>query len=160
MAIQNITYADKVDLNTTAVADINKVNASDLNEIKSVVNNNATEMVDTYSTTETKTNKIWINNKPIYRKVIYISAFPNNDELQIDINSLNLEYLVHLYGFAGSGGAGNSGFPINASRPDNLSAEIGAWLNIVNDNNVVIIRSGSDRSGFSGYLIIEYTKTS
>lgn len=101
----------------------------------------------------------WIDGKPIYRKVMYISAFPNNAELQIDINSLNLEYLVHLYGFAGSGGAGNNGFPINASRPDNLSAEVGAWLNIANDNNVVIIRSGSDRSGFSGYIILEYTKT-
>lgn len=41
MAIQQITYSDKVDLNTTSVADINKVNASDLNTIKSVVNNNA-----------------------------------------------------------------------------------------------------------------------
>lgn len=41
MAVQTITYTNKVDLNTTAVADINKVNASDLNEIKSVVNNNA-----------------------------------------------------------------------------------------------------------------------
>lgn len=41
MAIQQITYSDKVDLNTTLVADINKVSASDLNTIKSVVNNNA-----------------------------------------------------------------------------------------------------------------------
>lgn len=41
MAIQQITFTDKVDLNTTSVADINKTNASDLNEIKSVVNNNA-----------------------------------------------------------------------------------------------------------------------
>lgn len=44
MAIQNITYGDKTDLNTTSVANINKVSASDLNEIKSVVNNNANEL--------------------------------------------------------------------------------------------------------------------
>ena len=44
MAIQQITYSDKVDLNTTSVADINKVNASDMNSIKSVVNNNASEL--------------------------------------------------------------------------------------------------------------------
>lgn len=35
-----ITYDDKVDLNTTQVADINKVKASDMNEIKETVNNN------------------------------------------------------------------------------------------------------------------------
>lgn len=42
MAVQNITYIDKVDLNETEVADINKVKAADMNEIKSVVNNNGT----------------------------------------------------------------------------------------------------------------------
>lgn len=43
MAIQNISYADKTDLNTTSVPVSNKVRATDMNEIKSVVNNNATE---------------------------------------------------------------------------------------------------------------------
>ena len=38
MAFQTITYDNKVDLNTTQVADINKVNASDMNEIKTSVN--------------------------------------------------------------------------------------------------------------------------
>lgn len=38
-----ITYDDKVDLNTTQVADINKVKASDMNEIKDVVNENYNE---------------------------------------------------------------------------------------------------------------------
>lgn len=44
MAIQTITYDNKVALNTNPdIADINKCNASDMNEIKSVVNNNANE---------------------------------------------------------------------------------------------------------------------
>lgn len=38
-----ITYDNKVDLNTTQVADINKVKASDMNEIKNVVNGNYNE---------------------------------------------------------------------------------------------------------------------
>lgn len=29
-----------------------------------------TKVVDTYSTDEVKTNKVWINNKPIYRKML------------------------------------------------------------------------------------------
>ena len=55
-----ITYVDKIDLNTTAVADANKVKASDLNEIKSVVNANAGELTNagTYSTTEVNTGLI------------------------------------------------------------------------------------------------------
>jgi hypothetical protein len=30
--------------------------------------------IDAYSTTETKTNKVWIDGKPIYRKVVSLSA--------------------------------------------------------------------------------------
>ena len=41
MAIQLITYENKTDLTTSAVADKNKVKASDMNEIKSAINNNA-----------------------------------------------------------------------------------------------------------------------
>lgn len=132
------------------------VSSTNLISMQNILNQN---MLDIYSTEEIITNKIWIDNKPIYRKCIFISSFPNNAELQIDITSLNLEYLVHLYGFAGTGGAGDNGFPINASRPDNLSAEAGAWLN--NTNNIVklIIRTGSDRSNFAGYVVLEYTKT-
>ncbi len=58
MAVQTITYTNKVDLNTTAVADINKVNASDLNEIKTVVNNNATALEKTQGTI------LWTNPSP------------------------------------------------------------------------------------------------
>lgn len=44
MAVQTITYTDKVALNENPnVADINKVTDDDMNEIKSVVNNNANE---------------------------------------------------------------------------------------------------------------------
>lgn len=45
MAVQNITYDNKVALNTNpGIADVNKVTDNDMNEIKSVVNNNANEL--------------------------------------------------------------------------------------------------------------------
>lgn len=92
MAIQTITYTDKVALNENPnVAEINKVTDDNMNEIKSVVNNNATETstnttnittnttkitnLQTYSTNETNTGQIWINGKPIYRKVVAVD-FP------------------------------------------------------------------------------------
>ena len=92
MAIQTITYDDKVALNeNSSVAEINKVTDDNMNEIKSVVNNNATETstnttnittnttkitnLQTYSTNETNTGQIWIDGKPIYRKVVAVD-FP------------------------------------------------------------------------------------
>ena len=53
-----IEYNDKVDLNTTSVANINKVSASDLNEIKGVVNNNSVILQNTLG------NKLWENQNP------------------------------------------------------------------------------------------------
>lgn len=53
-----IEYNDKVDLNTTSVANINKINASDLNEIKGVVNNNSVILQNTLG------NKLWENQNP------------------------------------------------------------------------------------------------
>lgn len=44
MAITEITYSDKSDINTTSTPEVNKITASNLNEIKSVVNTNANLM--------------------------------------------------------------------------------------------------------------------
>lgn len=94
MALTEITYTNKETLNEQpSIADKNKVKAADMNEIKSVVNTNAgkvgdlanldtttkTSIVDSinelidgeaYSTSEVKTNKVWVDGKPIYRKCI------------------------------------------------------------------------------------------
>lgn len=95
--MSKITYPNKVALNENSnVPDINKVKAGDMNEIKQVVNENADTLnnlvvntlsgnesnkapsvsaindalIDNYSTSEVKTNKRWIDGKPIYRKVL------------------------------------------------------------------------------------------
>ena len=53
-----IEYDEKVDLNTTSVANINKVSASDLNEIKGVVNNNSVILQNTLG------KSLWENPNP------------------------------------------------------------------------------------------------
>lgn len=101
--MSKITYENKVALNVNSdIADINKCNASDLNEIKEVVNANDDIVGDlaqlntteksnlvgainevlsndtakgTYSTNETVVGT-WIDNKPIYRKVIIDKTVP------------------------------------------------------------------------------------
>lgn len=55
-------------------------------------------MQDVYSTEEVKTNKVWIDGKPIYRKVsnVLISNKSNWTSL---INIPNLDKLTNVYGF-------------------------------------------------------------
>lgn len=111
MAVQTISYQDKVALNQNSdIADINKCNASDLNEIKDVVNNNAMETAtnttnitniinaEVYSTSEVKTNKVSTDNKPIYRKVIiYTTALTANNNIPHGIS--NLKEITDIWGF-------------------------------------------------------------
>lgn len=90
-----ITYTNKVTLNPQpSIADENKVTSGDMNEIKSSVNIlydnqgdlsslqtttksslvgavNELKSGEVYSSSEIKTNKVWIDGKPIYRKVLY-----------------------------------------------------------------------------------------
>ena len=92
-----ITYSNKSTLNPQpSVADVNKVTSGDMNEIKSVVNTNYEEVGnitnlnttdktsivnainelkggEVYSTSEVKTDKVWIDGKPIYRKCFELS---------------------------------------------------------------------------------------
>ena len=44
---------------------------------------------NSYSTSEVKTNEIWTNGKPIYRKVITINGLPNNSEAWYNTNITN-----------------------------------------------------------------------
>ena len=169
MAVQTITYDNKVALNENpSVADINKVTDDDMNEIKSVVNNNASETstnttnittnttkitnLQTYSTSETNTGKTWINNKPIYRKVIAFGSMPNNSLKTIAHGISNLGETIRLYGMA---------FKTDTKRsltiPDpEPSAEI--TCNVTNTD--IYITTHNDRSAFNdSFICIEYTKT-
>lgn len=100
MAVQTITYDDKQYLNqNSSIADVNKCNDTDLNEIKSVVNNNAQILQNSilYSTNETNTGKVWLNNKPIYSQTILVSS-PSTLNEWITIASVPYETLINIHG--------------------------------------------------------------
>ena len=162
MAVQTITYDDKQFLNQNSdIADVNKCNDTDMNEIKAVVNNNATILQGntTYSLTETDTGKTWINGKPIYRKVIDFGNLPNTSEKHVNLNINNLEKIIFLYGLTYNTQNGNY-FPI-----PNGSISLTPYLidmAIANGSgytNALRIRTQNDRTMFTAYIIIEYTKT-
>lgn len=148
-----ITYADKTALNVNSgIADINKVNASDMNEIKTVVNDNANIVqgiidAEVYSTTETKTNKVWIDGKPIYRKV-----FPGTLSSAINHGLTNVNF-VNAYGFYVS--STGTFLPLSSLRPNNTNFNVGFYVT----STQIVFDKGTGAAG-NCYITLEYTKTS
>ena len=165
MAIQNISYGDKTDLNTTSVPDANKIKASDLNEVKTVVNNNATELtntqtslgnLNTYSTSETLIGK-WIDNKDLYRKVVVVNNLPNNTYSNTAHGITNIDKIVRTSGIMSSN-TETLATPLNMHGTSSLFSSNTALYRITSTN--VVIGTTADYSGYKAYIVIEYTKTS
>lgn len=70
MAINQITYSNKSDINTSATPATNKVSAADMNEIKSIVNTNATLMGDVSTLDTTATNLVGAVNEIVNTSVV------------------------------------------------------------------------------------------
>ena len=172
-----ITYQNKVALNENpSVADINKVKASDMNEIKQVVNANyddvgniadlntedtssivnaINEVKDKFNySTEEKIIGTWFGKK-LYSKTFYRSKLINGAEETINHGIANVDKIW-----------------INPSKSFAIwPAEFFNNLPFINNtfaNSIFIsdftstsykITSGMDRSNISGYITLEYTKT-
>lgn len=128
------------------------LNAENLNQMQ----DNIEEAIgDTYSTKETFTGKYWIDGKKIYRKVIDIGTLPNAayKEVEHGISDLDLAIDIRLIGKTLTG----------ARFTGNLTGTSGVY-----DNRTIVTRINSthvqfasniDSSNHSGYVILEYTKT-
>ena len=109
---------------------------------------------DIYSTSEVKTNKIWIDNKPIYRKVIQFTQGLNGGVNAIAHNvpnvasivnvSMLLKYNTTIY-MNSAFESTTSYISLSGATPDTIYIGIGSsWAN-------------SFKQGFT--IIMEYTKT-
>lgn len=169
--MSKITYDDKVALNVNSnIADINKVNASDMNEIKTVVNNNDDILnnLQTYSTNEIVIGK-WIDNKPIYRKVVVDKlGTTNNSWKDIQVFSANyIDTVVNFFGYFTYGNANKTVVSIPYTRITDGSFSnkeyVLATMNTVPGLIGVIGYHPNDynslMSGQKVQFIIEYTKT-
>lgn len=113
--MSQITYADKVALSPQPdVADINKVTNDDINMIKNAHNDTDNKLTNLirYSTDE-QIIGTWINNKPIYRKVLSEIQITSSSQ-SINVDDLSIDKLIFLKpyyeGTAGSTGDYNSDF--------------------------------------------------
>ena len=117
-----------------------------LNDVKGYVDSS-----NSYSTDEVKTGGKWIDGKPIYRKTISCGALPNTSYKNVNHNITNLDFVTKCYGFA-RGGNYRMVLP-------NASANTANAVEVYVDEMYVVIQTGNDRSGYNGYITIEYTKT-
>ena len=117
-----------------------------LNDVKEYVDGS-----NSYSTDEVKTGGKWIDGKPIYRKTISCGALPNTSYKNVNHNITNLDFVTKCYGFA-RGGNYRMVLP-------NASANTANAVEVYVDEMYVVIQTGNDRSGYNGYITIEYTKT-
>lgn len=103
--------------------------------------------MDKYSTDEVKTNKVWINSKPIYRKV-----FEGQLGTAITHNIINANF-INIYGFY-IGSSGNV-FPLPSIRPNYPQYACGFYVN----NTQISFDVGDSLSNLNCYIVLEYTKT-
>lgn len=109
---------------------------------------------DTYSTTETKTNKVWIDGKPIYRKVIDFGSLPNNTTKYMPHNINNIDKVIEIRGYATESGTKNF-YPLPLQY---RGADSSYNVEILVNNNNVIVGASQNRSMYIAYVILEYTK--
>lgn len=99
---------------------------------------------------------IWIDGKPIYRKVINTGALPNKSSKTVNHNIDNIDFITNYYGMAYRD-ADNTFIKLPfVQSSQSLDLQIAIFI----DKTMISLVTASDRSGFTiSYTIIEYTKT-
>lgn len=121
------------------------------NETKKVTVGQLRDIKDVYSTEETLTNKVWIDGKPIYRKVVDCGALPNNSLKTVAHNIANIGFVINLYGIASDG---SEWLPLPASYYSNSAVGLSV------DGTNISLRPYTNRTTYTTtYVTIEYTKS-
>lgn len=106
-------------------------------------------LFNNYSTSEQVIGR-WIDGKPIYRKVVNLGALPNATSKQVAHNISNMGSVVTLRGMV----TDYRFFPLPFVATSNAYA-----ISIFADTTNINVMTGNDRSNLTGFVIIEYTKT-
>lgn len=136
----------------TNLAENNDVLDNILDMVNNLPSGGSSISSDTYSTEEIKTNKIWIDGKPIYRKVVVIDSIGNNlnYSIEYDCSYMDTVWINQSCSFMY---AEHETLPLNWFYEPNYFARI--WLN---KNVGIRVRANGDLSTHTAYLTLEYTK--
>lgn len=107
------------------------------------------ETINITTGTEYATNE-YIDGKQVFRKRFATGALKNNDYTYIQSGLANVSY-IKLEGYVTNG---SSVFLLPHFNNENLIRGIEIYM----DNNVINIKTGNDRTAFSGYVDLYYTK--
>ena len=105
-----------------------------------------------YSTNEKIVGK-WVDGKPIYQKTFNFGTLPNTNIKSVTHGILNLSKIISIQGFAFY----NTSIIFISLPFSHPTTNYNISINI-DETNINVI-TGSDRSGWSGYITLCYTKT-
>lgn len=142
--------ADDIETNTSDIA----TNVTDISTLNTKVDN--LEKGEIYSLNEKVVGE-WIDGRPIYRKVINFGNLPNNTTKAVNpgitIGSSECQ-VVNIYGFA-TYASNSTVMPLPFASTSGSFAEVSLNIDV---NGYISIGTGTDRTGASAYVILEYIK--
>lgn len=95
---------------------------------------------------------VWKDGKPLYQKTVDCGTLPNASGIQVAHNISNLADVVCIFGYA----VNSSYTSIPLPYPDTV---LEYNVNVSVDTTYISISTGRDRTQFTGYITIQYTKT-
>ena len=115
------------------------------------------EYIDVYSTGEVKTNKVWIDNKPVYRKVLVVNQTISSDTtIPSTIPDVASDYWINYGESYFVAPDTYSHLPLTYPHPVDLQYQITTWLS---GKATIALRLGSAQSISKMVAVLEYTKT-
>lgn len=125
----------------------------------SLITFDGTIISEIYSTNEVKTNEVWIDGKPIYRKTIYVSSLPNATATDFNhsISNVSSIWVDVSDSFIKFGDGSTSPFNYIGGNNSNLNASI--ELRGITTTKFTIDTHTTNRSSASAFITLRYTKT-
>lgn len=114
---------------------------------------NLVPAIGDYSTSEQDTGFTWIDGKTIYKKTVNFGSLPNNSAKTISTGISDMGTFISYEGISTNG---TTIFALPSLRPFSDALEIGIWFS----KTEITIETGNDRTGFSAYVTLYYTKSS
>lgn len=108
----------------------------------------------TYSTDEQVVGT-WIDGKPIYEKTLNFGNLPNAGRKEVAYDISNVERFINIIGISDEG---NTFKNVPLVYNDGI-ANYNAGLEVNKNTGKIIIATDQDRSAFSAYITLQYTKT-
>lgn len=109
----------------------------------------------TYSTDEQEVGT-WIDGSPVYEKVVDLGALPNSTTKNVAHSISNLGLIISADFVAKDTSGQYIQMPFTVVQSGYFNYQVSIYLT---DTNIVI-ETGSNRSAYSGFAILRYTKAS